>query len=586
MVRTLLAVTAALGCSISVAHASPVVYHDINPEISSGVATRDVVTGRGGMIATANPLASQAGHDMLRLGGSAVDAAIAAQLVLGLSEPQSSGIGGGGFMVFYAAEDRRVRVYDSRETAPAMARPDRFLRDGQPVPFQEAVDSGWSVGTPGLLRGLELAHRQHGKLPWAVLFQPAIALAKNGFAVSPRLHVLLTDSREALAAQPSAAAYFLDSHKQPWPVGHVLKNPEYADVLTAISEHGADVFYHGPIARAVVAAVQQHRNPGDLTEADMAAYRAYERDALCGNYHQYRVCGAPPPSAGASTVLQMLGILQHFPLRELGPRSIQAVHVFAEAGRLAYADRDRYVADPAFVDVPVQAMLNPDYLAERAGLIQTVQSMGIAEPGNPTGVGPARGQDNALERPSTTHVAVVDAEGNMLSMTNTIESAFGSKIFVKGFLLNNELTDFSLSYQDQYGNLVANRVEPGKRPRSSMAPMIVFRDGSPFMAIGSPGGSAIINYVAKALVGVLDWDMDIQQAIALPNMGSRNRATELEKGTALEHIAPYLRDRGHDVKLVEFPSGLQGIVRNGEVLSGGADPRREGLVLISPPAKE
>jgi len=552
---------------------------DLNPEAATGVQKRELVRAPHFMMVSANPLASRAGEAMLLRGGSVVDAAIATQLVLNLVEPQSSGIGGGAFMVVYSAADGQIRTYDSRETAPAAARPDRFLRDGKPLPFEQAVNSGLSVGTPGLLRGLELAHRQQGRLPWRSLFQPAIDLATQGFAVSPRLHALLAQSQAALAAQPAAARYFYGPDGQPWPVGHVLKNPDYAQVLRRVADKGADAFYHGDIAHDIVAAVRAHAKPGDLSVADLAGYRARVRDAVCGDYRGYRLCGAPPPSSGPLTVLQMLGILQHFPMARLGPRSVEAAHYFAEAGRLAYADRGFYVGDPEFVQVPVQAMLQPAYLDGRAALIHPDRSLGTALPGDPAGLLARRARDDALELPSTTHVVVADAQGNVLSMTNSIESAFGSKIFVRGFLLNNELTDFSLSFKDPEGRLVANRVQPGKRPRSSMSPMIVFRDGEPYMAVGSPGGSAIINYVAKTLVGVLDWKLDIQQAIALPNLGSRNQATELERGTALQDLAPALRGMGHDVKMVDFPSGLQGIVIDQGRLVGGADPRREGLVL-------
>lgn len=580
--RCLAIVGAVAVCAAAQAQVAVNSHEHLNPEVASGYTSRQAVSGQDFMVATANPLATRAGYDILQAGGNAMDAAIAAQLVLGLAEPQSSGIGGGGFLVYYAAPDKRVRVYDSRETAPAAARPDRFLRDGKPLPFEQAVDNGLSVGTPGLLRGLELAHRQHGKLPWRSLFQPAIELAHNGFAVSPRLQTQITQSRQALAAQPAAARYFLDANQQPWPVGHVLTNSAYASVLGRVAEKGADAFYHGDIARDIVAAVRSHPSPGDLSVSDMANYRVRVTDALCGDYRQYRLCGAPPPSSGTLAVLQMLGILQHFPMRDLGPRSVQALHYFAEAGRLAYADRGFYVGDPKFVQVPVQAMLDPAYLAQRAALIHLERSLGTALPGDPAQLSSKRAHGDALELPSTTHLSVADAQGNLLSMTNTIESAFGSKIFVRGFLLNNELTDFSMSFQDPEGRLVANRVQPGKRPRSSMAPMIVFRDGRPYMALGSPGGSAIINYVAKTLVGVLDWDLDIQQAISLPNLGSRNQATELEKGSTLEDMAPLLRARGHEVKLVEFPSGVQGIVIDKGTLTGGADPRREGLVLGGP----
>ena len=558
---------------------APAVHESVNPEAASGYVAKQAVSAQHFMVATANPLATQAGYRMLQAGGSAVDAAIAAQLVLGLTEPQSSGIGGGGFMVHYAAHKQQLRVYDSRETAPAAARPDRFLRDGKPLPFKQAVNNGMSVGTPGLLRGLELAHRQQGKLPWRKVFQPAIELATQGFAVSPRLHALLVESRDELAAQPAAARYFYGPDGQPWPVGHVLKNPDYAEVLRRVADKGAGAFYHGEIAQDIVAAVRAHAQPGDLSAADLAGYRARERNAVCGDYRGYRLCGAPPPSSGPLAVLQMLGILQHFPMGKLGPRSVQAAHYFAEAGRLAFADRGFYVGDPEFVKVPVRAMLDPAYLARRAALIHPDRSLGTALPGDPADLLAQRAPDDALELPSTTHVAVVDAQGNVVSMTTSIESAFGSKIFVRGFLLNNELTDFSMSFKDPEGRLVANRVQPGKRPRSSMAPMIVFRDGKPYMAVGSPGGSAIINYVAKTLVGVLDWNLNIQQAISLPNLGSRNQATELERGTLLEDMAPALRGMGHEVKVVDFPSGIQGIVMDGGKLTGGADPRREGLVL-------
>src|SRR5690606_3206900 len=390
--------------------------------------------------------------------------------------------------------------------------------------------------------------------------------------VSPRLHAMLAESQDELFEQPAAARYFLGPDGQPWPVGHVLKNPEYAEVLRRVADKGAAAFYHGDIAHDIVAAVRAHATPGDLSVADLAGYKARVREPVCGDYRGYRLCGAPPPSSGPLAVLQMLGVLEHFPMDKLGPRSVQAAHYFAEAGRLAYADRGFYVADPDFARVPTQAMLAPAYLARRAALVRPDRSMGTALPGDPAGLLASRARDDALELPSTTHVSVVDAQGNVVSVTNTIESAFGSKILVRGFLLNNELTDFSLSFKDPEGRLVANRVQGGKRPRSSMAPMIVFRDGQPYLTVGSPGGSAIINYVTKTLVGVLDWNLDIQQAISLPNLGSRNQATELERGTALQDLAPALRGMGHEVKMVDFPSGLQGIVIRPGELVGGADP--------------
>lgn len=551
---------------------------DVNPEAATGYAAKPLAHARRFMVASANPLATQAGYAMLKQGGSATDAVIATQLVLAVVEPQSSGLGGGAFMVHYQAAGGALQVYDSRETAPAAARPDRFLRDGKPIPFNEAVNNGRAVATPGLLRGLELAHREHGRLPWKALFEPAIDIAQHGFAVSPRLHALVAGTPE-LAAQPEAARYFLAPDGTAWPVGHILQNPQLAQVLRRVADEGPDAFYRGDIARDIVAAVRGHAKPGDLTEADLAGYRAQVREPVCGRYRTYLLCGPPPPSSGPLAVLQMLGMLQQHPMGSFGPGTAQAVHYFSEAGRLAYADRDFYVADPAFVDVPVTALLDPRYLQRRGASIRSDRSMGTALPGDPAGLLQARARDDALELPSTTHISAVDREGNVVSMTSTIEAAFGSKILVRGFLLNNEMTDFSSSFSDPEGRLVANRIEPGKRPRSSMSPMIVFRAGKPYMAVGSPGGSAIINYVAKTLVGVLDWQLDIQQAIALPNMGSRNRSTELERGTSLAKLAPALRKWGHEVSEVEFPSGLQGIVIGPSGLTGGADPRREGLAL-------
>jgi gamma-glutamyltranspeptidase/glutathione hydrolase len=568
---------AAMAAAPAVWARTPQAAEDRNPEAASGTQARELVRAPHYMMVSANPLATQAGEAMLRRGGSVVDAAIATQLVLNLVEPQSSGIGGGAFMVLYSAKTGRIQTVDSRETAPAAARPDRFLdAQGKPLPFAQAVNNGMSVGVPGLLRGLELAHEEAGVLPWADLFQPAIGLAEQGFAVSPRLHALLAGNK-ALPKQAAAAAYFYAPDGAPWPVGHVLKNPEFAATLRAVAQQGADAFYQGDIARDIVAAVHGHATPGDLSLADLAGYRAKTRDPVCGAYRGYRLCGMAPPSSGPIAVLQMLGELEQFPMASFAPGSVEAVHYFSEAGRLAFADRDFYVADPDFVHVPVRAMLDPAYLRARGALIQPDRSMKVALPGDPEGKLLTLGRDNALELPSTSHLVAVDAQGNALSMTTTIESEFGSKIFVRGFLLNNEMTDFSSSFKDPEGRLIANRIEPGKRPRSAMAPIIILRDGKPVMLVGSPGGSAIINYVAKTIVGVLDWGLDIQSAISLPNMGSRNKETELEKGTALEALAPALERMGHPVRITEFPSGIHGIVIDGNGLQGGVDPRREGL---------
>jgi gamma-glutamyltranspeptidase/glutathione hydrolase len=553
-----------------------------NPEGQTAYLPKQAVMARHFLATTANPLATDAAYRVLARGGSAVDAAIAAQMMLGLVEPQSSGLGGGAFLVYYSARDGKVTVFDGRETAPAAANADRFMRDGRPMPFAEAVDNGKSVGVPGVLRALELAHERHGRLPWRDLFGDAMAQAKDGFAVSQRLAGLLRDDGGRLAAQPAARAYFFHPDGTPLREGERLRNPAYADTLDSIAQHGADAFYRGPLAQAMVNAVRSHPRPGDLAASDLEHYAAIERPALCRPYRVYEVCGVPPPSAGGLAVLQMLALLESTPLSRAEPVSVEAVHYFSEAGRLAYADRERFVADPAFIPVPVDALLAPSYIQLRAGLIASGRSMGRAAPGEPVpNALMSYGRDDTPSLPSTTHLSIVDAEGNAVAMTSTIEQAFGSKIFVAGFLLNNELTDFARSPVDQRGVPVANRVQPGKRPRSTMAPTIVLRraeDGPRLrLVVGSPGGPAIANYVAQVLVAGLDWGLDVQSAIDLPHYGSRNGPTELEAGTRLEALAPGLRAMGHTVALQQFPSGLHGIeILSNGLLRAGSDPRREG----------
>lgn len=571
-----LCLAASLSFSTAFAQLAP---QDAAPEAGSGFTAKKAVTAKRFMIATANPHASAAGDEILKAGGNAIDAAIAAALMLNLTEPQSSGIGGGAFIVSYEAAKQGITAFDGRETTPAAARPDRFMAaNGKPVPFRDAVNSGKSVGVPGLLRVMELAHRQQGKLPWARLFEPVIRLAEAGFPVSPRLHVQIAGDK-LLLDDPVTRAYFFNPDGTPLAVGSVLKNPTFAATLRRVATEGPDAFYKGEVARDIVAAVTGHRRPGDMTEADMSQYAAKQRDVLCGNYRAYKVCGMPPPSSGGIAVLAILGVLEQFPMAQVRPNSTEAVHLFSEAGRLAYADRDYYVADPDFVNVPSRALVAPAYLKSRSALIKPESSMKRAEHGTPAGVNVSWAPDENSEVPATSHISVIDKDGNAVSMTTTIESQFGSRIMVRGFLLNNQITDFSLNPEDD-GKPVANRVEGGKRPRSSMAPTLVFDDkGKLLMTAGSPGGSAIINYVAKTLVGVLDWKLDIQQAISLPNMGSRNRATEVEKGTELEKLMTPLRAMGHEVNAIEFTSGLQGIVVTPAGLVGGADPRREGVVL-------
>jgi gamma-glutamyltranspeptidase/glutathione hydrolase len=546
------------------------------PEPASGRSEKQLAHAQRHMVAAAHPLAVEAGLQMLDAGGSAVDAMIAVQLVLNLVEPHASGLGGGAYLLHYAAAGRMVRAYDGRETAPAAVTADLFMRDGKAMTFRDAVAGGRSVGTPGVVRLLEIAHRKHGRLPWARLFQPAIDLAENGFPLSSRLHTLLRRDR-AIADEAAARAYFLNAEGTPKAAGTLLRNPEFAQTLRAIATGGADAFYRGDIARAIVGAVRSHPiNPGLLSEADLADYQVREVDALCSPYRVYRVCGMPPSSSGGIAVLQMLGLLSHRDMSAVAPESTQAVHLLAEAGRLAYADRSRWVADDRFVDVPVRGLLDPAYLAARARLIQP-RSMGKAAAGTPPGARLAYADDTVDEVAGTSHIAIVDGDGNAASMTTTIENFFGSRVMVRGFLLNNQLTDFNFTAQDS-GRSAVNAVAPGKRPRSSMAPTLVFRDnGDLHLVLGSPGGSRIINYVAKTLIATLDWGLDIQAAIALPNTGSRNGPTEIERGTAAEEQAAPLRAMGHDVEITDMTSGLHGIMRVGNGWQGGADPRREGI---------
>ncbi len=529
------------------------------------------------MIAAANPLAARTGLEVLREGGSAVDAAIAAQLVLNLVEPQSSGIGGGAFLLHYDATENKITAYDGRETAPAAATPGLFLTPGgEPMKFWDAVVGGRSVGVPGLLAMLELAHKDQGRLPWARLFQPAIGLAEQGFAVSPRLAGLIAKDKY-LKTFPATAAYFHGADGSPHPAGQRLANPAFAQTLKRIAKGGAEAFYNGPIAREIVAVVTgAGRNPGAMTLADLAGYEAKRRDAVCAPYRSFRVCGMGPPSSGAVAVLQTLGILQSFDLPALAPNSAEAVHLIAEAGRLAFADRNLFLADSDFVPVPVARLLDPAYLARRARAISPVKTLGKAAPGLPAQNGAMPAQ---ADPPATSHLVVVDGAGNIVSMTTSIESAFGSRLMVGGFMLNNELTDFSFRPEAE-GRPVANRVEPGKRPRSSMSPTLVFgADGRPVLALGSPGGSRIIGYVLQTLVAVLDWGLDIQAAVELPHAVNRNGPTDLEEGTALTALKPALEALGHEVRLRKLTSGLHGIAITAHGLEGGADPRREGVAL-------
>ena len=560
---------------------------DAAPEVGIAYKENAGWTASKFMVAAANPLAVEAGYQMLKRGGAAIDAAIATQLVLTLVEPQSSGIGGGAFLMHY--DGKQVQSFDGRETAPAAANERLFQNpDGTPMSRTAGVVGGRSVGAPGVLRMLEMAHKQHGKLPWKTLFGPAIALSTDGFAVSQRLNGLLAWDQH-IRKDPAAAAYFYDPAGKPWPVGHILKNPALAATLREIADGGADAFYKGHIARDIAAKVAAHPiNPGLLTAADIAGYQPKLRTPVCSDYRRYTVCGMPPPSSGGIAVAQMLGILETRDMHALAPRDgvpgAEALHLFSEAGRLAYADRNRYAADADFVPLPgrgVPSLIDKGYLAKRAALIGA-RSLGVAPAGTPPGMEVAWGMDTAIETPSTSHLVVVDANGAGLSMTTTVEDAFGSRQMVDGFILNNQLTDFSFDSVDAAGP-IANRVQAGKRPRSAMSPTIVFdkASGKLVLAVGSPGGSAIINFVAKVLVGTLDWDMNMQQAISMPNFGSRNGPTELEAGRFPQQTIDVLKARGHAIRSGDMNSGLHGVQRisvNGEPRwFGGADPRREGV---------
>lgn len=573
------------GCSAQdTFHYAPPPQTLLAPEAASGWADKQGWQGHSFMVAAANPLAVDAGYQIIKAGGSAVDAAIAVQLVLTLVEPQSSGIGGGSLMLVW--DGHKVSAVDGRETAPAAATDQLFMKEGKPMAFYDGVVGGRSVGAPGTVRALALAHQRYGKLPWASLFTPAITLAEQGFIISPRLATLLQKD-PYLARDPEARAYFYLPDGTPKPAGSRLSNPVLAKVLKTLAQEGPDAFYRGPLAEAMVAKVRQHpSNPGVLAAADLASYHAKLRDGLCFDYRQREICGFPTPSSGTIALGQIFGMLAHHDMAALKPvqgpdgqpaASAEAVHLYSEAARLAFADRNQYVADGDFVSVPVTGLLDKSYLAERARLIGP-RSMGLAKPGTPPQA-QVMGRDATPELPSTSQISIVDKEGMAVSMTSSIEDAFGSRLMVNGYLLNNQLTDFSFTSMDAAGLPVANRLEPGKRPRSSMSPLLVFDkpSGKLEMSLGSPGGSAIINYVGKVLLGTQDWGLNLQQAINLPNFGSRNGPTELEQGRTPPAVIEGLKARGHEVVLSEQTSGLQGVERNAGGWFGAADPRREGI---------
>ncbi|WP_319553367.1 gamma-glutamyltransferase [uncultured Vibrio sp.] len=553
----------------------------VAPEQSSGVEQKQLVKAKNYMVTAANPIATQAGADVIEQGGNAIDAMVAVQLMLGLVEPQSSGIGGGAFLVYWDNDKQKLTTFDGRETAPLAATPQLFQDDkGQPLQFYDAVVGGRSVGTPGTVKLLWDTHQQYGQLEWKKIIQPVIKLAEQGFTVSPRLASLIADDSERLSRFPATKAYFFNQDGSPKTAGTVLKNPQYAQTLTAIAEKGAMAFYQGDIAQDIINTVQNAPgNPGVLAQFDFDTYQIKQREPVCAAYQSYDVCGMGPPSSGALTVGQILAISANYDLKGWGADSEKSWQVIADASRLAFADRGKYMADQDYVPMPTAGLLDAEYLKERASLIEVGKALPEASAGNPPWSHAMNlSMDESIELPSTSHFNIVDKQGNVVSMTTTIENAFGSRLMVRGFLLNNELTDFSFrTHQD--GIPIANRLEPGKRPRSSMAPTIMLKDGKPYMAIGSPGGSRIIGYVAQTIIAHTQWGMDIQQAISQPRLLNRFGTLDIEQGTAAIRLQPALEKSGFSTEIRDLNSGLHAIRITADGLEGAADPRREGVAI-------
>ena len=550
------------------------------PEGASGFTPKPLVKAKRQMVVAAHPLAAEAGLAILRQGGSALDAGIATQMVLNVVEPQSSGIGGGAFILYWDAINKTLTSVDGRETAPAAATPDLFLdANGKPLPRADVMASGRSVGVPGVIASLALAHETFGKLPWADLFQPAIKLARDGFPVPPRLAVQLADIGPQSFA-PAAREYFFDKGGRSWPTGYKLHNPALADTLSVIAREGPKAFYGGDIARDIVAAIaDDKRGSGKLSLSDFTDYRAKQREPVCVPYRAYEVCGMGPPSSGGVAVAQTLGIAAY----DLGkaPLEVEPTHLIAEAERLSYADRARYLADSDFISVPLAGLLDPKYLAERRALIDPARALQNVAAGKPPNIREGSfGNDTTQESAGTSHISIVDQAGNAFSMTTSIEQAFGARLMVRGFLLNNQLTDFSFVPLDAEGRPVANRVQGGKRPRSTMDPTIIFAEGRELRhVLGSPGGTAIALFNLKAILALTDWQLNPTDAAALANFGAPGDLFLLEPGLALDPLAAAMQKLGHKVKRVPLSSGLHIISVTPNGLEGGADPRRDGVAL-------
>lgn len=595
MIRTILSSAAVAACLLSQSNAQQAV-DAIDPEAAGGQSAFGAISeaAQGAlaskaagsptsapnwMVAAANPLAVDAGAAVLRDGGTAADAMVAVQAVLGLVEPQSSGLGGGAFLVWFDAASGEVTTLDGRETAPLAVTPTLFQTDeGEPMGFWDAVVGGRSVGTPGTPMLMEEAHARWGRASWAGLFEPAISLAEDGFIVSERMASSIAAGEDRLKTFSRTADYFFPGGEA-LQAGNTLVNGEYANTLRLIAAHGSGAFYNGPIADDIVATVRTAAgNPGVLSATDLAIYGIIERPPICVSYRGHDVCGMGPPSSGALTVGQILGMLDRYDLAEMGPHSAEAWRLIGDASRLAFADRGRYMADSDYVPMPTKGLTAEAYLDERAALLAGDDALPEVVAGTPEwDHAMLWADDESLELPSTSHISIVDQYGNALSMTTTIENGFGSRLMVRGFLLNNELTDFSFRTQRD-GLPIANRIEPGKRPRSSMSPTIVLKNGKPALVVGSPGGSRIIGYVAQTIIAHLDWEMDVQQAVAMPHLVNRFGTYDLEAGTPAEEFEPDLLEMGFEVNTRDLTSGLQAIAVS-DKLSGGADPRREGIAL-------
>ena len=560
----------------------PQVAQAYQPEGPSGFTEKQAVKAKRFMISAANPYAVRAGYKILQAGGSALDAAIAAELVLGLVEPQSSGLGGGGYLLHWNSKNKAISTYDGRSAAPANITSGYFLDSfGEPIGRRKTAGGRWAA-VPGLMHLIETTHKKHGKLPWQKLFEPAIRLAEHGFKISPRLHRAIRRNKR-IRKNNAALSYFFDSNGDAHPVGYRLINKGYATILKRLAQDGAAAFYKGNIAKRIITSVQHsEHDPGIMTLQDLSNYKSHPREPVCTLYRQFNVCGMGPSTTGGLTVAMTLGLLERFNLSAYGPRSVQAYHLFVEASRLAHKDRSQYIADPDFVDVPIRGLIARDYLEKRTKLIDPQERTGSVEPGEPPQKPNKKSAlDDFTEVPSTSHLSVVDSEGNAVSFTTTLGRSFGSGVMVKrlGFLLNSQMTNFS-QRPTRDGLPVVNHAEGGKRPRSTQSPTLVFNsNGSLRLVIGSPGGGRIINYVTKTLIAVLDWKLDIQSAISLPHVIDRRGRIELERNTDAINFKQALEERGHKIHIRHLTSGLHGIEVTTDGLIGGADPRREGIVM-------